>query len=92
MKPRNLVSPPSVHWCQDAGQVLVIDENTGRVESLTGLEAAVWKWYSLSYRFAEVLDFTQVSLGRSNEEARLVLEPIIARWVEAGLLAPKEVE
>ena len=59
MNTGSFVTPASVRWCQDSTRVLVIDESTRLTVSLTGLEAAVWKWFSLSYEYRDVLNFTQ---------------------------------
>ena len=86
MTGRTLVSPPAVHWVQDAGQVLVVNEDTGSAVSLPGFEAAVWKWFSLSYNHADVLAFLREAIDRPEEEARLLLDQCITRWVGLGLL------
>lgn len=80
------VTPASLRWCQDTNRVLVIDEATGLAVSLSGLDAALWKWYGLGYKDADVLEFTRAFLNLPREETRARLNQILTNWVEAGLL------
>jgi len=88
--PVRLATPASIRWCQDTGRVLVIDEQTGLAASLTGLDAAAWKWFGLSYQYADVLKLAQVFLGLPEEETRARLNQTLTRWVELGLLAEEK--
>ncbi len=89
MNTGSFVTPASVRWCQDSTRVLVIDESTRLTVSLTGLEAAVWKWFSLSYEYRDVLNFTRVFLNLPGEDSEIQLRQIITQWVELGFLAPE---
>ena len=88
MNTGSFVTPASVRWCQDSTRVLVIDESANLAVSLAGLDAAVWKWFSLSYTYRDVLSFTQVFLKLSREDTEHRLNQIITQWVELGFLAP----
>ncbi len=89
MRTGSFVTPASVRWCQDSARVLVIDESTNRAVSLAGLEAAVWKWFSLSYGYRDVLTFMQVYLNLPGENTETRLRQIITQWVELGILTPE---
>ncbi len=89
MRTGSFVTPASVRWCQDSACVLVIDERTNHAVSLAGLEAAVWKWFSLSYGYRDVLTFTQFFLKLPGENAETRLRQVITQWVELGILAPE---
>lgn len=80
------VTPSSLRWCQDTNRVLVIDEESGLAVSLAGLDAAVWQWFGLGYKDADVLEFTHAFLNLPHEETRFRLNQILTGWVEAGLL------
>jgi hypothetical protein len=79
-------TPPSIRWCQDCERVLVVNEETCQATSLTGLEAALWKWLTLSYGTQEVLSFAQEFLQLSTEETRDRFNQVINHWVELDLL------
>lgn len=81
-----LVTPSALRWCQDAGRVLVIDEQSGLAVNLAGFDAAVWKWFGLSYPYADVLEFAQVYLDLPAAETRARLNQLLTGWVETGLL------
>jgi hypothetical protein len=87
---RVLLTSPGVRWCQDSAQVLIVDECSNRALRLSGLGAALWGWFSLSYSYADVLTFTEAYLNLPRELAQAQLDEIIAQWVEIGLLAPEE--
>ena len=81
-----LVTPSTLRWCQDAGRVLVIDEQSGLAVSLSGFDAAVWKWFGLSYSSEDVLEFAQAALDLPAAETRAWLNRLLTGWVETGLL------
>lgn len=91
MRPMSFITLPSIRWCQDLLQVLVVDEQTGCITSLTGFEAALWKWFSLSYNYADVLEFSKITFNKPAEETSLLIDQIIDHWVDRGLLAPESV-
>lgn len=86
------VTPPSLRWCQDSTRVLVIDEQSAQAVSLTGLDAAVWKWLVLSYSYADVLRFTSVFLNLPEGETRARLTLLLNQWIELGLLVGEEAQ
>jgi hypothetical protein len=49
----------------------------------------VWKWFSLSYGYQDVLTFGQVFLNLPGEATEARLRQIITQWVELGILAPE---
>ncbi len=81
-----LVTAPGVSWCQDTAQVLIVLAPTGQAFQLTGLDAAVWGWFSLCYSYADVLEFARAFLNLPVDQAAQRLEVILARWLDLGLL------
>ncbi|MBE0697146.1 MAG: hypothetical protein IH586_09500 [Anaerolineaceae bacterium] len=79
-------TPSSIRWCQDCDRVLVVNEETCQATSLTGLDAALWKWFTLSYSAQEVFTFAQEFLQISAQETRDHLSQVINHWVELDLL------
>jgi hypothetical protein len=87
---QKLFTPPSLRWCQESSHVLVIVEQTGLSVRLTGLDAAVWKWLTLSYPYETVLRFVEAFLNLPKDETRARLNRTIHDWVELGLLVEEE--
>jgi hypothetical protein len=83
---QKLFTPPSLRWCQESNHVLVIVEQTGMAVRLTGLDAAVWKWLTLSYPYETVLRFAEAFLKLPDAETRTRLNQTLHDWVELGLL------
>jgi hypothetical protein len=79
-------TPAAIRWCKDCERILVVNEATYQAVSLTGFEAALWQWYSLSLTDHEVLAFAQECLQVSPEETRAQVNQIISGWVEEDLL------
>jgi hypothetical protein len=88
--PLNVVTPSSLRWCQDSNRVLVIDEQSEMAVSLSGFNAAVWKWFALSYPYVDVLRFAQVFLDLPIEQTRDQLNQLLNHWIELGLLVEEE--
>ena len=72
--------------------MLVIVEQTGLAVRLTGLDAAVWKWLTLSYPYQTVLRFAQAFLNLPDAETRTRLNQTLQVWVELGLLVEEEAQ
>ncbi len=87
---QELSTPASMRWCQESNHILVIVEQTGLAVRLTGLEAAVWKWLTLSYTYETVLRFAEVFLNLPKDETRARLNQILQDMVELGLLINEE--
>lgn len=81
-----LICPETVRWVNDAGQILVIDEQRGVTHTLRGVEAAVWDWLTLAYPYPVLVEMLAALLALSPGEAAARLEAILAAWQTAGLL------
>jgi hypothetical protein len=83
------ITPASIRWCQDSSRILVIDEGANLAVSLTGLEAALWKWLGLAYPYQDVAAFAQAYLNLPAEETQSRLSQVFTQWIELGILAPE---
>jgi hypothetical protein len=83
-----LQSLPSLHWCADSGQVLVVDEARDRSFVLKGFEASLWNWLALALSFSKIVEFaacwTPADDGNAEERVRGVLE----HWLNLGIIEP----
>ncbi len=81
-----LSSPDAVRWVKDADQILVVDEHSGNVHRLFGLEAAVWSWLTLGYPYPRLVRLTAALLSLAPAEAEPHLARCLTDWQVAGLL------
>ena len=77
---------PDVLWVRDAGQVLLIAPQRGQSWSLCKLEAAVWDWLVLDYRYIEITRFISLLLKTSQNQAEKRLDTTLRQWKDAGLI------
>ena len=81
---------PDIEWVQDASQVLLVDAARGRSWPLQGVEAAIWDWLSLGYRYEQIARFVSLALGTSMDEAERALCAVLRGWAGAGILQASE--
>jgi hypothetical protein len=81
---------PSLRWCTDSAQVMIVNEPPQEMVILRGIDAAVWSWLGLNYGYEDVLAFAAAFLNQPTETARQKLNQILYYWVELGLLVPDE--
>jgi hypothetical protein len=87
-----LVCPETVRWVNDAGQILVIDEQRGVTHRLRGDEAALWNWLTLAYPYPALVEMLAALLAQPPDAATARLEAMLAAWQTAGLLEAQEKE
>ena len=76
-----------IHWVIDARQTIVINQKSGAVFCLTGIEAAIWSWLTLSYPYQTMLELIS---GMEQTEAAPLLHKTVQKWRALGLLEKKE--
>jgi len=77
---------PDVLWMRDAGRVFLIAPQRGQAWSLAELDAAIWDWVVLDYRYLEIVHFISLILRTSPEQAKKRLDATLHRWVNTGLI------
>jgi hypothetical protein len=85
------ICPANIQWVRDAQQILLVDERSGQVHALQGVDAAIWSWLALAYPYPKVIGFLSLLLGVPVGEAEQRLATILQAWREAGLLDAEEV-
>ena len=75
-----------IQWVQDAGHVIVVDERRGEVHVLSGAEATVWGWLTLTYPYPKLIRLLAALLRLPLDEAEQRLVAILQNWRAAGLL------
>ncbi len=83
-------TPAALHWLRDGARVLLVDEPSGKVRTLTGLDAALWSWLCLRYRGPDLLALVQAWLREPEAQARAYLDQRLDNWVELGILQAEE--
>lgn len=77
---------PDITWVRDAGQVLLVDADKGLSRSLRGVEAAIWDFLTLGYRYAKIIRFLSVILKVSKDEAKRTLVATLRGWQDEGIV------
>lgn len=78
--------PPHIKWVHDQCQTILIDEDQRRSHALSGVEAAIWSWLTLSYTFTKLTKLTAALLNVTQAEARQRLRATLDVWRQAGWL------
>lgn len=82
----HISTPESVCWVNDGKQITVINRESNRFFTLSGLEAVVWNWLSLGYSYQQIEIMTAHLLSQSESEAVDVLGSIFRDWYTNDLL------
>ncbi len=77
---------PSLVWVQDAGRVLLVDQETLQAWTLEGAEAAAWDLLALGYPAERVVAMLALLLDVPAGQAASFLEGRLAAWLEVGML------
>ena len=78
--------PAQVEYVRDLDQVILVSPENHQKWILQGIDAAVWNWLTLGYGYMRVVNMITTACSVSNEEASCLLQTILAKWVDAGLL------
>ena len=85
-----MVQPPAwIQWCVDARQVTIIDRACAKAYVLSGLQAAVWNWFTLGYSCSRVIEMVSSAGSQSLPAADALVCSMISDWMANGLLEEK---
>ncbi len=77
---------PAIAWLRDAGQILLIDVDTGQSWRIRGVEAAIWDFLTLAYPYARIVRFVSLLLRTPIDEAERTLLATLHGWQSAGIV------
>ena len=77
---------PSIVWVKDAGQTLVVDEETEQFWALRGAEAVVWDLLAVGYSYRKIIQMLSLIYSLSVEKARDTLVGVLQKWKNANII------
>ena len=77
---------PSIVWVRDAGQILLVEEETGRSWALQGLEAVVWDLLAVGYSVRRIVLLLSLIFSFPAAEAEQALAGVLQTWRETNIV------
>lgn len=86
---RKMQTPDWVTWCVDVNRVIVIDQQLGISLTLSGLQAAVWSWFSLGYGRSRAVELAAAAENQTETSADQRVRSMVDEWIASGLVVEK---